>query len=83
MLTHMGAFYSALDGLLEVREGKQRLLVGGIHIPTATDRYYSSLSIWVALWQGDFSKLLFRDAWSGTYGQTWAMTRNSKEIVPK
>lgn len=78
-----GVFYSAPEGLLEVREGKQRPLVGGIHIPTAAGRYYSSLSIWVALWEGDFSKLPFADAWSRAYGQTWAMTRNGKEMVLK
>ena len=76
-----GVFYAAPSGVTTHRGGAQQRIPGGIHMPNAGGRYYSFFSMWVALGEGDFSKLqLPNECWK-PYGATVVLTRNGKEIL--
>jgi hypothetical protein len=76
-----GVFYAAPNGVVEARGGEQRRVPGGIHMPSAVGRYYSFYSLWVALWEGDFSKLpLSGDCMSS--GHAPVFTRKGIEVRP-
>ncbi|OGP82059.1 MAG: hypothetical protein A2Y95_00785 [Deltaproteobacteria bacterium RBG_13_65_10] len=77
-----GVFYAAPSGVTEKRGDTERTIPGGIHFPNSGGQYYSFLSMWVALWEGDISKLPLPDECWKPYGSTVSLTRNGRELVP-
>jgi len=76
-----GVFYAAPSGVVEKHGDTQRTIPGGIHFPSSAGQYYSFLSMWVALWEGDISKLPLPDECWKPYGSTVSLTRSGRELV--
>jgi hypothetical protein len=76
-----GVYYAAPNGVIEQRNAEEVRRAGGIHMPNAGGRYYSFYSFWVALWEGDFSKLPLPDS-CRTPPATLVFTRSGVEILP-
>jgi hypothetical protein len=76
-----GVYYAAPNGVVEQRNAAEVRRPGGIHMPNAGGRYYSFYSFWVALWEGDFSKLPLPDS-CRTPPANLVFTRSGREILP-
>jgi hypothetical protein len=75
-----GIFYAAPNGVVEKKGTSERMRQGGIHFPNTAGKYYSFLSMWVSLWEGDISKLRLPNECCKPYGSTVSLTRNGKEL---
>jgi hypothetical protein len=75
-----GVLYAAPEGVLTKRGEKVWRIPGGIHFPSSAGQYYSFLSMWVALTEGDVSKLRLPAECAKLDGSTVSLTRSGREV---
>ncbi|MCX5734573.1 MAG: tetratricopeptide repeat protein [candidate division NC10 bacterium] len=75
-----GVLYAAPGGVQTKRGDKVWRIPGGIHFPNSAGQYYSFLSMWVALTEGDVSKLRLPTECAKPDGSNVSLTRNGREV---